>query len=338
MRAFASGLALVLISCGAAAPAPSRAPSAAPEPAEDGAAVAAALTPREQALEAELRADVTALVKIGERNVDKKWELASAADWLADRIEATGLGLHREGYEVGEVAAQNLAVEVRGGALAQELIVVGAHYDSAPGSPGADDNASGVAALLALARHFSKAQPARTLRFVWFVNEEPPYFQTPQMGSMVYAKALAARGEQAVAMVSVESIGVFSDAPGSQRYPGALAAKHPTVGNFIAVVGDERSAPLVDRFAAAMKKSASLPVESDSLPADLPGVGWSDHWAFWQIGVPAIMVTDTAPFRYAHYHKPTDTLEQLDFARMARVTHGMEVALEQLANDKELGR
>jgi hypothetical protein len=338
MRAFASGLALVLISCGAAAPAPSRPPAAEAGPVAQSEPEAAALTAREQTLEGELRADVTALVKIGERNVDKKWELASAADWLADQVEAAGLALHREGYEVGDVAAQNLAVEVRGSTLADQVVVVGAHYDTATGSPGADDNASGVAALLALARHFSKRHPARTLRFVWFVNEEPPYFQTQEMGSLVYAKALAARGETAVAMVSLESIGFYSDAPGSQRYPEALAAKHPAVGNFIAVVGDERSAPLVERFAAAMKKSASLPVESDSLPADLPGVGWSDHWAFWQIGVPAIMVTDTAPFRYPHYHKPTDTLEQLDFARMARVTHGLEGALEMLANDKGLGR
>lgn len=336
MRAFAVGLSLTLVSCGT--PPPPRATPPEPPveaPPEVEPAAPAPLTAEEQALRTELDKDVHALAKIGERNVDKKWELASAADWIADELDAAGLGVHREGYEVGEVAAQNLATEVRGGARGSELVIVGAHYDSASGSPGADDNASGVAAVLALARRFAKTQPKRTLRFVWFVNEEPPFFQTPQMGSLVYAKALAARGETAVAMVSVESIGVFSDAPGSQRYPAPLAKKHPDVGNFVAVVGDERSAPLVDRFSAALSKGASLPVESDSLPAELPGVGWSDHWSFWQIGVPAIMVTDTAPFRYPHYHKPTDTPGRLDFDRMARVTQGLFVALSQLANGEQ---
>jgi Peptidase family M28 len=288
----------------------------------------------ERQLEAELKKDVTELSqKIGERNVDKKWELASAADYLAGALEDMGYSVRRQGYEIDGVAAQNLEVELRGGKSPDEIVVVGAHYDSAPGSPGADDNASGVAGVLCLARSFKTSTPERTLRFVLFALEEPPYFQTPNMTSLRYARASAERGEQVVAMLSIESIGYFSDAAGSQKYPAPLSARYPTTASFVAVVGNEASKDLVTEVSEALRNRSSIPAEGAALPEDLPGVGWSDHWSFWQTRVPAVMVTDTAPFRYADYHKPTDTLDKLDFGRMSRVVAGIETALAEIVGD-----
>jgi hypothetical protein len=292
------------------------------------------ITDHERELSEELEKDVGELSqKIGERNVDKKWELAGAADFLAGALEDMGYRLHRQGYEIDGIAAQDLAVEVVGAKNPDEIVIVGAHYDSAAGSPGADDDASGVAAVLALARRFKSATPERTLRFVFFALEEPPYFQTPNMTSLRYAKASESRGEHVVAMLSVESIGYFSDAAGSQRYPKPLAERYPTTGSFVAIVGNEASRGLVDIVTEAFRNRATIPVEGAALPENLPGVGASDHWSFWQTRVPAVMVTDTAPFRYEHYHKPSDTPDKLDFERMARVVAGLETALGEIVGD-----
>ena len=201
-----------------------------------------------------------------------------------------------------------------------EIVLVGAHYDSVFGAPGANDNGSGVAALLALARRFAGKQTHHTLRFVAFVNEEPPYFQTSQMGSFVYAGRCKARGDRIAAMISLETIGYFSDAPRSQTYPVAvLGAFYPKVGNFIGIVGDVRSRWLVRRAIAEFRKDGKIPTEGAALPAFIAGVGWSDQWSFWQHGYPGIMITDTAPFRYPHYHEATDTPDKLDYDRFALV-------------------
>jgi len=294
----------------------------------------ASLSSTEQAFEGELRRDVETLAKkIGERNAAKKWELAEAADWLAAELEGVGYSLDRHGQEIDGVAVQNLAVELRGARAPSEIVIVGAHYDSASGSPGANDNASGVAATLALARRFKTATTQRTLRFVFFANEEPPYFQTANMGSLSYAKALSARGENVVAMLSLETIGCYSDAPGSQRHPDALKGRYPSVGNFVAVVGNPSSRQLVELVTDGLNTRSSVPAQGATLPESVSEAGWSDHWSFWQIRVPAVMVTDTAPFRYEHYHRPTDTPDRLDYARMARVVAGLETVVAELVGD-----
>lgn len=326
---------LALAACSSHPPAP-RTPE--PQPKAEAPAAEAgtlpALTAREANVAEELRRDVGHLAqKIGERNADKKWELADAADWLVESFEAAGYSVARDGHEIDGVLLQNLAVEVRGGRSARELVVVGAHYDSAKGSPGANDNATGVAAVLALARRYRTATPERTLRFVLFAHEEPPFFQTDKMGSVLYAKGVRERGEQVVAMLSLESIGLYSDAPGSQRFPKELEGRYPSVGNFAAVVGNTESKELVDLVADGLNARSTLPAKGAALPASLPVAGWSDHWAFWQLGVPAVMVTDTAPFRDAHYHKPTDTPERLDFGRAARLVVGLESVIAELTGD-----
>ena len=325
-------LALVVAACGSpAAPAASAKQEGKAVPPETPRAKAELppLSQEERALAAELRSSVEHLAgTIGERNSDKKWELADAADWLNGELERAGYSVERQGYEAGEVAAQNLIVEVPGRVPEAGSIVIGAHYDSAPASPGADDNASGVAAVLALARRFREEKPVRALTFALFALEEPPHFQEETMGSLVYAKRAAARGDEITAMISIESIGYYSDAPNSQRYPEAIGPGHPTTGSFLAVVGNPESAALVDALVAGLRQHGSLPVDGASLAED--EAGFSDHWSFWQIGVSAAMVTDTAPFRNPHYHRPTDAVQTLDFERMARAVAGLTHVVAEL--------
>jgi Zn-dependent M28 family amino/carboxypeptidase len=239
------------------------------------------------------------------------------------------LNPRRESYELDGLACHNIEAEIRGGR--PEILLIGAHYDSVLGSPGANDNGSGVAAMLALARRFAARQITKTLRFVAFVNEEPPYFLTEQMGSFVYAKRCKTRGDKISAMISLETIGYFSDAPHSQTYPSpGLGLFYPKVGNFIGFVSNVHSRTLLRRVVAAFRKHAKIPSEGAALPAFVPGVSWSDQWSFWRNGYPGIMVTDTAPFRYPYYHSSSDTPDKLDYDRFALVVSGMEKVIEDL--------
>ena len=188
-----------------------------------------------------------------------------------------------------------------------------------------------MAALLALARRFAKCKPDRTLRFVAFVNEEPPYFQTAKMGSGVYARRCGQRREKIVAMLSLETIGYYSDARGSQKYPPPLGLLYPSTGNFIAFVGNVKSRDLVRRMVGTFRQHEKFPSEGAALPAATPGVGFSDQWSFWQEGYPAAMVTDTAMFRYPYYHEAEDTIDKVDFDRTARVVRGLEKVIGVLA-------
>jgi len=293
--------------------------------------LAPALNDAEKALRSELVADVKALAEdIGERNLNRYPQLMAAAEFIEASLMRVGLTPRRESYELRGRTCRNIEVEIRG--ARPEILVVGAHYDSVSDSPGANDNASGVAGLLALARRFAGKAYGQTLRFVAFVNEEPPYFQTEEMGSFVYAKRCKARGDRITAMISLETIGYFSDQPGSQKYPAAgLGFFYPSKGNFIGFVGNTRSRALLRSAVAAFKNERKLPCEGAALPAIIPGIDWSDHWAFWQCGYPAVMVTDTAPFRYSHYHSSTDTPDKLDYDRFALVVSGMEKVIAELA-------
>jgi Zn-dependent M28 family amino/carboxypeptidase len=203
--------------------------------------------------------------------------------------------------------------------------VLGAHYDTVGGSPGANDNGTGVAALLELARRFAGRPQARTIRFVAFVNEEPPFFQTPQMGSLVYADAARARGDRIVGMLSLETMGYYSDEPGSQQYPvPEMAGMYPDVGNFIGFVSNLESSTLLSAARRAFAERTSFPLQTAAMPGELPGAGWSDHWSFWHAGYPALMVTDTAPWRYPWYHSAGDTPDKIDFEKLADVVNGLE--------------
>lgn len=263
---------------------------------------------------------------IGERRVGEGRTLVAARDYLLRALEPlarTGSGkLSLETLGADGVEAQNVIFEIPG--REAEIVLVGAHYDTAPGTRGANDNASGVASALELARHFGPAEPRRTLRFVWFANEEPPFFQNPGMGSLQHAAGCAQRKEAIRAMLALESLAYYSHEEDSQRYPGALAMFYPRTGDFVAFVGNWTSRSLVRESIAAFRDTEPFPSEGAALPGAIPGVGWSDHWSFWQHGYPAVMVTDTAVFRDPHYHMPDDALGHLDFDGLARVTRGLQ--------------
>ena len=299
------------------------------------------LTPDEQALADQLRRNVTRLATdIGARNTQFPEKLHEAAEYISAEFTLAGYEPERQEYRVtastpGLICA-NIVAEQRGRTSPDEIVVVGAHYDSAPldGCNAANDNASGVAATLALARRLAGRNLVRTLRFVAFANEEPPHFQTPDMGSLVYARQCAARHEKIVAMISLETLGYYRDTPGSQDYPFPMNWFYPNTGNFVAFIGNVGSRRLVRRGIAAFRRDTAFPSEGAALPERLPGVGWSDHWAFWRAGFPAIMVTDTALFRYPHYHTSLDNTGDLDYERLARVVAGLDRVISNLANGR----
>ena len=257
---------------------------------------------------------------IGERNIYRPRAYAEAADFIEQCLPSAS----RHTFDSGV----NIECEVRGN---EEIIIVGAHYDTVSGSPGADDNASGVAAMLVIAQRLTSEAPKRTIRFVAFANEEPPFFDTPQMGSLRYAQRCHDRGEKIVAMLSLETIGFFNDAPQSQTYPSMLSLVYPSTANFIAFVSNLRSRALLHR---CVKRFSGVPIVSGALPEFIAGVAWSDQYAFWKFGYPAVMVTDTALFRNPHYHSATDTPGTLDYDRLGRVVGGLTSVVVDLANAK----
>jgi Zn-dependent M28 family amino/carboxypeptidase len=280
----------------------------------------------------ELERHIQTLAKtIGERNVWTYTALNRAAEYIEQELGASGFRPSRQTYEVSKVPVSNIEAVLPGTTNAQEILVLGAHYDTVGGCPGANDNGTGVSSVLELARRFAGRPQSRTIKFVAFVNEEPPFFQTPHMGSYVYAKAAQARGDRIVAMVSLETMGYYSTDPGSQQYPAPIAAMYPDVGDFIGFVSNMESEPLLLAARAAFQTATSFPVQALAGPTALPGVGWSDHWSFWEAGYPALMVTDTAPFRYPWYHTAHDTPDKVDYERFAAVVDGIEAVATALA-------
>ena len=268
---------------------------------------------------------------IGERHVGRPRALAAAAAYLEEVLASHGFAVSSQEFTVERQRVRNLEVAVAGSAAPGAVVVVGGHYDTVPGSPGADDNASGVAAVLEIARLLAGAPAGRDVRCVFFVNEEPPWFQTEDMGSLRYARRLRERGEGVTAMLSLESIGYYADAPGSQRYPFPLGLTRPKTGNFIGMVSNLQSRRLLHRAVASFERHTRFPVVGASLPAWVPGVSWSDHWAFWEQGFPAVMVTDTAPFRYPAYHSEADTPDQLSYDVLATVVTALASVVHDLA-------
>jgi Zn-dependent M28 family amino/carboxypeptidase len=284
-------------------------------------------------LEPRLRGHVVALSDdIGPRDVYEAENLKEASDYIEAFWQELGYEVTSQSYVVQNLACRNLVIESLGASKPGEIVVVGAHYDTVSWSPGANDNGSAVSALLELSRLFKDEMPGRTLRFVAFANEEPPFFKTSAMGSLVYARACRDKKENIVAMVCLETLGYYREERKTQKYPFPLSFFYPDTGNFLAVVGNLRSKFLVQSFARHFMEESDFPVEcaavTDVIP--LPGIDWSDHWSFWQCGYPAIMLTDTALFRYPYYHSSEDTSEKLTYPHLARVTSGIFRALRQL--------
>jgi Zn-dependent M28 family amino/carboxypeptidase len=280
----------------------------------------------------QLRAHVRMLAEaIGERNLWRYGALQRAADYIFENLEAHGYTPRRQTYEISRLPVSNIDAALVGTRWSAEILVIGAHYDTVNGCPGANDNATGVAAMLELARRFARHPRPRTIRFAAFVNEEPPFFKTEQMGSLMYARAAKERRERVIGMLSLETIGYYSEAPGSQQYPAPVARLYPDTGNFIGFVSNVQSARLLMKARRAFKRRTPFPLQSAALPEVIAGVGWSDHWAFWQAGYRAMMVSDTAPFRYPWYHTADDTPDKIDYDKFAHVVDGLEAVVDALA-------
>ena len=292
------------------------------------------VTAAETVLAGELRGHVEKLaVTIGVRNIGyAPAKLKAAASYIADELEQYGYRVERQPFPCGGTPVENIVAELRGVRMPDEIVVIGAHYDSCDvDCPAANDNGSGVAAMLALAREFAGKPQAKTIRFVAFANEEPPFFRTDLMGSRVYARQCRAKNEKITAMLSLETMGCFYDAPNSQQYPPPLSWLYPSTGNFIAFVGNCGSRSLVRQCVRSFRAHAAVASEGAAIPGFLEGVGWSDHESFWKNGYRALMVTDTAPFRYPYYHTAGDTPDRLDYRRFARVTAALTPVLCDLA-------
>jgi hypothetical protein len=288
-----------------------------------------------QALAEELRRDITILATdIGERHTRKPKSLRLAEDFCASALSKAGYEVTRYPFDADDMTCHNVEVTLRGTTHPDRIILLGAHYDSVWNCPAANDNGSGIAGTLAIARRLAGKPLPCTVRFVCFANEEPPHFHTETMGSWVYAKVCKQRGDDIRAMFTLETIGCFLHEKGSQRWPATPFAKLlPDTGNFILCVGNTHSAPHVKQAAKAFRNRTPLPMLSVAIPNSLGDMGWSDHWGFQQEGYPAFMITDTALFRYNHYHKSTDTPDRLDYISMAHVVDGMLAATIALATN-----
>jgi Zn-dependent M28 family amino/carboxypeptidase len=289
------------------------------------------LTVAQVSLRDELFRDVEKLAsEIGERNIWNHSKLAAAADFIESSLTENRYKVRRQSYKVQDKVCCNLEVELTGTKQPEQIVVVGAHYDTVHDSPGANDNASAVAAILALARHFATKNTHRTLRFVLFANEEPPFFQTDQMGSMVYAKSCREKNENVIVMLSLETIGYYTEQPNSQKYPFPFNLIYPSTGDFLGFVSNLSSRKLLHTVIASFRKNCKFPSQGGAIPKIVTGISWSDHQSFWRHGYPAIMVTDTAPFRYPYYHTPEDTTDKIDYDRLTRVVSGLQSIITDL--------
>jgi hypothetical protein len=287
----------------------------------------------------ELRRHVQRLAAdIGERNIHTPRARRAAADYIHAEFAVAATAnpaarLNREGYSVHGFKCENVVLEYPGSVRPEQILIVGAHYDTVPGCAGANDNTTGIAAMLVLAQRLASPPAGLTLRFVAFDTEEPPHFHTAQMGSHVHARGCRQRAEQLIGMISLETIGCFSDAPGSQQYPAPFSLLYPSTGNFIALVSNLSSRSFLHRVARSFRRHARIPSQGAAVPSAVTGVDWSDHWSFWQFGYPAIMLTDTAPFRYPHYHEAEDTPDKLDFDGLTLVVEALVPTLRELTSD-----
>jgi Zn-dependent M28 family amino/carboxypeptidase len=286
---------------------------------------------RDTLIEDRLRQHVARLAgEIGERNVFRPQALHDAEHYIHDAWSTQGHQVQVQEYAVYGVRSANLEVALSG-QRDDEVVVIGAHYDTVMGSPGADDNGSAVAVLLELGRLLMGARPARSVRLVAFVNEEPPFFFTKEQGSRLYAKAARERGDPIRFMLSLEMLGYYRDTPGSQSYPPVFRWFYPDRANFIALVSNFRSWREMHRFSSIFRQVSRFPLERVATFSWIPGVAWSDHLSFWLEGYRAMMLTDTAFFRNPHYHAATDTPTTLDYLRMAAVTEGLADTLMRLS-------
>jgi hypothetical protein len=288
------------------------------------------LTPEQIQVAIRLREHVSAIAS-SPHNTAYPDELERTALYIEGALARIGYEVHRQSFRADRHDVRNIEAMIEPAAEGSDAqtLVIGAHYDSYFHAPGANDNATGVAGVLELARLLSdvKKKSSIRIRLVLFVNEEPPYFKSELMGSLIYAKRLKQSREPVFGMFSLETIGFYSDEEHSQRYPPPLGLLYPTTGNFVAFVGLTSSRAFVRRTVASFRAVAPFPSVGGTAPGIIPGIDWSDHWSFEQVGIPAVMITDTALFRYPHYHTPADTPDKVDYESLARVVSGLELVV-----------
>jgi len=289
----------------------------------------------EPVLAARLRTHVVAIAS-EQHNTATPRALERAAVHIEQTLEAEGYRVRRQAYRAGGQKVRNIEVSVANvapGARPERIFIVGAHYDSAPGAPGANDNGSGAAAVLELARLLKGMRPSQgtEVQFVFFVNEEPPWFMGEEMGSMQHAHRLHADGHKVEGALILETIGYYSQARRSQKLPPGLEQHYPDTGNFIAFVGTTASSRLVQEALSAFQAASDFPAHGLAAPAYVQGVTLSDHASYNRFGYPAIMITDTAFMRYPYYHTAQDTPDKLDYDSMARVVTGLARTITALA-------
>lgn len=272
--------------------------------------------------------------QIGPRILAQPESIEATVAYLRGQWEQMGYEVREEPYESSDGPVKNLYVEIPGSQLPDDVIVLGAHYDTVAQSPGADDNASAVAVLLEASRLLKNQSPRRTLRFVAFACEESPYMSMGSMGSQHHAREAKQRGER-VQMLCLEMVGYFLDEPNSQKVPPSipkfLHGLFPKRGNFLAAIGNLASWKLNWAFRRGFKQATRLSLFSLNLPEKVQEIRRSDNSSFWDQGFPALMLTDTSFLRNPHYHQPTDTPDTLDYDRMSQVTLGVVGAMIRLA-------
>ncbi len=270
-------------------------------------------------------------------NLDHPAELESSARYIEDHLIRLGLKPDAQIFPVKGVPVRNIEVTWGFSETGTDAgtLIIGAHYDSAEDAPGANDNGTGVAALLEIAGGLARTPPtcARPLRLVFFVNEEQPYGKTADMGALRHAERLKAHGERVEGMIALETLGYFSDVPGSQKLPFPFNFIYPTRGNFVAFVGLPGSSKILHRAVRVFRIVSAFPSTGTVVPGVIEGADLSDHWAYHHVGFPALMITDTAPYRNPFYHQPHDTPDMVDYASLARITQGVEQMVRKLVSE-----
>jgi Zn-dependent M28 family amino/carboxypeptidase len=275
--------------------------------------------------------------EIGEHNVFNSDALQEAEKYIEGEWRAQGYEVKKYAYDVQGVRCSNLEVSSTGVKKPDEIILIGAHYDTVYGSPGANDNSSGVASMLELSRRFSNLDVDRTVRFVAFVNEEPPFYGTNKMGSMVYAKMAAKRKDNIIGVIVLETIGYYTDKLNSQHYPLFLKNFYPKEGSFAAFVSNIKSRKWLKKVVSEFKNCSTFPAEYLSIFTPIaPGASWSDHSSFWAVGYKALMVTDTAFYRYPYYHTSSDIPEKLNYEALTHITEGLGKTIQSLTQMESL--
>lgn len=272
---------------------------------------------------------------IGPRTLSKPKSIQATVGYIRGQWESMGFEVAEEAFDALGVQATNLVVKKIGTRAPDQTIVLGAHYDTVPSTPGADDNASAVAVLLEVSRLLKTHTSGRTIRYVAFACEEPPYFHLDSMGSRFHARQSALRGDKILGMLCLEMVGYFRDEVGSQKVPVSIPRFFhrffPGRGNFLAAVGNLRSWKLAYGFRRGFKRATRLPLFSICLPEKINEIRLSDNSSFWDYGYPALMLTDTSFLRNPNYHQATDTPDTLDYPRMTDVTLGVASAVRRLA-------